>query len=62
MTASPDYDRASTQGCTELTCIYHGRVNMLKRQGLLRWNWEPDDWGADVEYEQAQRAEEDAHL
>lgn len=46
-------ERPSTQGCTELTCMYHGMANQMKREGLLRKDWEPTDEGAEAEYDKA---------
>lgn len=55
-------DRPSTEGCTELTCIYHGKINQMKREGLLRPTWEPTDWQAREELDKAQALADGAFL
>lgn len=32
-------ERPSTQGCTELTCMYHGKINQAKRDGTWIPPW-----------------------
>lgn len=45
--------KVSTQGCTELTCTYHGSANRLKLDGHLREDWEPGTGQALVEFDDA---------
>jgi hypothetical protein len=54
--------RPSTEGCTELSCMYHGAINQMKRDGLLRETWEPDDPGADDELDKAAALRDGAYL